>query len=51
MKYLITVSIFIFYFAIVIYIFKLGIQKENSISAYYNSNGGFAGFIQKKKTN
>ena len=50
MKYLITVSIFIFFtFAVVIYIFKFGFQKENSISAYYNSRGGFAGFIQKKE--
>ena len=32
----------------VVYSIKLNIKPENSISAYYNTNGAFAGFIQKK---
>ena len=50
MKYFITTLIFIsFSFAVVIYIFNHSFQKKNSISSYYNSSGGFAGFIQKKE--
>ena len=31
-----------------VYVIKLDTKPKNSISAYYNTNGAFAGFIQKK---
>ena len=49
MKYLISTFILIFCIIIfVLYALKLYPNSENSISAYYNANGAFAGFIQKK---
>ena len=49
MKYLISVFIFTICFAFFIfYFFKLDTNRDNFISAYYNTNGSFAGFIQKK---
>ena len=49
MKYLF--SIFFILFSLILIIFftlKLNIKSDNTISSYYNSNGAFAGFIQKK---
>ena len=49
MKYLISTFILIFCITIfALYALKLFSNSENSISAYYNANGAFAGFIQKK---
>ena len=49
MKYLFSILGLIFFIiVIVVYSIKLDIKPENSISAYYNTNGAFAGFIQKK---
>ena len=49
MKYFISLSLIVFSIALIIFfIFKLDIKSEHSISAYYNSNGAFAGFIQNK---
>ena len=49
MKYLFSILGLIFFIiVIVVYSIKLNIKPENSISAYYNTNGAFAGFIQKK---
>ena len=49
MKYLIATFILIFCIIIfALYALKLCPNSENSISAYYNANGAFAGFIQKK---
>ena len=49
MKYLLSIFVLIFFITlIVVYVIKLDIKPKNSISAYYNTNGAFAGFIQKK---
>ena len=49
MKYLFSILGLIFFIIVmVVYSIKLNIKPENSISAYYNTNGAFAGFIQKK---
>ena len=49
MKYFILIFILIVSLIIIIFYFlKLDIKTTNSISAYYNTNGSFAGFIQKK---
>ena len=50
MKYLLSIFVLIFFSTlIVVYVIKLDIKPKNSISAYYNTNGAFAGFIQKKQ--
>ena len=49
MKYLFSIFGLIFFIIVIlVYSIKLDIKPENSISAYYNTNGAFAGFIQKK---
>ena len=49
MKYLLSIFVLIFIITlIIVYVLKLDIKTNNSISAYYNTNGAFAGFIQKK---
>ena len=49
MKYFLSIFFLILFFTlIVVYFIKLDIKPNNSISAYYNTNGAFAGFIQKK---
>ena len=49
MKYLFSIFILIlFTLTIIIYIYRPFLNSDNSISSYYNSNGSFAGFIQKK---
>ncbi len=49
MKYLFSILTLIFFITvIVVYVIKLDINPDNSLSAYYNTSGAFAGFIQKK---
>ena len=49
MKYLLSIIVLIFFITLIaVYVIKLDIKPKNSISAYYNTNGAFAGFIQKK---
>ncbi len=49
MKYFITILIStLSIIAISYFILIFDNSPENSISAYYNTNGSFAGFIQKK---
>ena len=49
MKYFIIVITFIFFIiAMLYYVLNFVDISDNSLSAYYNTNGSFAGFIQKK---
>ena len=49
MKYFILIFVFIFFISLsFIYFLKINMNSHNSISAYYNNTGSFAGFIQKK---
>ncbi len=49
MKYFIIVITFIFFIiAMSYYVLNFVNISDNSLSAYYNTNGSFAGFIQKK---
>ena len=49
MKYLFSIFFIILSLILIIFfILKTDIKSDNLISAYYNSNGAFAGFIQKK---
>ena len=49
MKYLLSIIVLInFYCFNSSLCYKIDIKPKNSISAYYNTNGAFAGFIQKK---
>ena len=49
MKYFLSMFFLILFITLItVYFIKLDIKPNNSISAYYNTNGAFAGFIQKK---
>ena len=49
MKYLFSILGLIFFIIVIlVYSINFDIKPDNSISAYYNTNGAFAGFIQKK---
>ena len=50
MKYFLSMFFLILFITLIaVYFIKLDTKPNNSISAYYNTNGAFAGFIQKKK--
>ena len=49
MKYFLSMFFLILFITLIaVYFIKLDTKPNNSISAYYNTNGAFAGFIQKK---